>query len=196
MNRSYQTWWRESQNTRWPVGAPDAGGYRVSTSFHEIARSLLSRLPSWRASGVCRGGIALGLGQHRFHLVDVYGLGFDEDDRLGNVPEFYRVRVEADREIVLHHIKPAKEAAKALNLPIIYLTNYLAPSTTERNEWRNMSIRTCGIDVLQAWREPNDILAFSKVIAPEEGDYLIKKQHYSGFFETHLESLLKELGRA
>jgi ureidoacrylate peracid hydrolase len=46
---------------------------------------------------------------------------------------------------------------------------------------------------LEAWQEPNDVLAFSKIIAPEAGDYLIKKQFYSGFFETHLDSLLHSL---
>jgi hypothetical protein len=49
------------------------------------------------------------------------------------------------------------------------------------------------VDVLEAWREPNDILAFSKVIAPLEGEPIIRKQFYSGFHETHLESLLRSL---
>jgi ureidoacrylate peracid hydrolase len=50
------------------------------------------------------------------------------------------------------------------------------------------------VDVLEAWQEPNDILVHSQVIAPQPGDYLIKKQFYSGFFETHLDSLLRSLG--
>ncbi|HEV8487838.1 MAG TPA: isochorismatase family cysteine hydrolase, partial [Blastocatellia bacterium] len=97
------------------------------------------------------------------------------------------------RPVVIDYIKPAKAAAKTAGLPIVYLCNYLSPAMTERTEWRNMSIRTMGVDVLDAWREPNDILAHSKVIAPERGDHLIRKQHYSGFFETHLESLLMDL---
>jgi ureidoacrylate peracid hydrolase len=55
-------------------------------------------------------------------------------------------------------------------------------------------MRTLNIDVLEAWTEPNDALAFSDVVAPAEGEYLIKKQFYSGFFETHLDSLLRSLG--
>jgi nicotinamidase-related amidase len=77
---------------------------------------------------------------------------------------------------------------------VVYLSNYLSPAMSERTEWRNMSMRTVGVDVLEAWREPNDALAHSKIIAPEPTDHFIKKQHYSGFFETHLESLLKDLG--
>jgi ureidoacrylate peracid hydrolase len=129
-----------------------------------------------------------------FLLVDVYGLGFDENSGYGEVSELYKSNVDQNKEIVVKKIRPAKDAAQAYGLPIIYLTNYLAPSTTEHNEWRQMSIRMADVDVLQAWKEPNDVLAFSRVIAPGPGDHLIRKQHYSGFFETHLESLLKELG--
>lgn len=138
--------------------------------------------------------LALSCSNTAFLIIDVYGLGFDIDSNYGNVPELYKANVDLNKDIVVNHIKPAKEAAKTIGLPIIYLTNYLAPSTTPQNEWRNMSMRTVNVDVLEAWKEPNDILAFSKIIAPSRGDYLIKKQHYSGFFETHLESLLKELG--
>jgi nicotinamidase-related amidase len=150
--------------------------------------------PQGQPSGYAEEGLELDLSETVFLIVDVYGLGFDEDRRLGNVDEFYKRLVEEDRDIVVHHIKPAKIAAKQADLLVVYLANYLAPSTTEHNEWRNMSIRTSGVDVLTAWHEPTDVLAHSKIIAPEEGDYMIKKQHYSGFFETHLESLLKELG--
>jgi ureidoacrylate peracid hydrolase len=150
--------------------------------------------PTSQPKGYAEEELALELDNTVFLVVDVYGLGFDEDGKMGDVDEFYKEYVEADRDIVINHIKPAKVAAKKMGLPVVYLTNYLAPSTTENNEWRNMSIRTCGLDVLEVWQEPNDVLAFSQIIAPEEGDYLIKKQHYSGFFETHLESLLKELG--
>jgi ureidoacrylate peracid hydrolase len=138
--------------------------------------------------------LALPVSETVFLLVDVYGLGFDTDADYGDVAEYYRESARANREIVNGCIKPAKVAARQAGLPIVYLTNYLAPSTTENNEWRQMSMRTMDIDVLEAWPEPNDVLRFSQVITPEEGDYLIKKQHYSGFFETHLESLLKELG--
>jgi len=152
------------------------------------------RYPFSRPLGYAEEELVLGQDNTVFLIVDVYGLGFDEDGQMGDVDEFYKQYVEADRDIVVNHIKPAKVAAKKLGLPVVYLSNYLAPSTTPNNEWRQMSIRTLGIDALEAWKEPTDVLAHSKIIAPEEDDYLIKKQHYSGFFETHLESLLKELG--
>ena len=128
-----------------------------------------------------------------FLIIDVYGLGFDQGSSYGEVSELYKTSVDLYRNTVINFIQPAKAAAKRFGFPVIYLTNYLAPSTTSENEWRKMSMRTCGVDVLDEWKEPTDIFRYSKVIAPQEGDYLIKKQHYSGFFETHLESLLKEL---
>jgi nicotinamidase-related amidase len=152
------------------------------------------RYPPDNPLGYAEEELSLDLDETVFLIVDVYGLGFDEDAGYGDVDEFYKHLVDADRDIVVHRIKPSKVVAKRAGLPVVYLANYLAPSTTENNEWRNMSIRTCGVDVLEAWKEPTDVLAHSKIIAPEADDYLIKKQHYSGFFETHLESLLKELG--
>jgi len=128
-----------------------------------------------------------------FLLVDVYGRGFDGDAALAEIPEFYRASSRENARIVVDHIVPAKKAAKRLGLPIVYLTNYLSPALNERSEWRNLSLRVHDIDVLEAWREPNDILSFSEVMAPEEGEYLVKKQLYSGFFETHLDSLLRSL---
>jgi ureidoacrylate peracid hydrolase len=149
--------------------------------------------PPGKPLGYTQESLELGLDNTVFLIVDVYGKGFDPDQDLGDAPEFYTKAVEEHRDIVVNHIKPAKEAAKRLGLPIVYLTNYLSPALNVHHEWRNMSMRTVNVDVLEAWREPNDVLAFSKIIAPEEGDYLIKKQFYSGFFETHLDSLLNSL---
>lgn len=149
--------------------------------------------PSDDPLGYAEEELELQLGNTVFLLVDVYGKGFDENRDLGDAPEFYKRSVETNRDIVVNHIKPAKDAAKRLGLPIIYLTNYLSPALNEHHEWRNMSLRTVNVDVLEAWQEPNDILVFSDVIAPEEDEYLIKKQFYSGFFETHLHSLLCSL---
>jgi nicotinamidase-related amidase len=132
-------------------------------------------------------------GRTVFLLVDVYGAGYDSDPASNAIPEFYRGQVERARKIVVDHIAPAKRAAKKSGMPIVYLTNYLSTGLSERSEWRNLSLRVHNIDVLDAWREPNEILAFSNIIAPAEGDHLVKKQLYSGFYETHLDSLLRSL---
>jgi len=128
-----------------------------------------------------------------FLIIDVYGKGYDPDGDMGDQPEFNKADIAIYRPVVVDYIKPSKVAARSIGMPVVYLNNYLSPAMSERTEWRNMSIRTVGVDVLEAWREPNDLLSHSKIIAPEPGDHFVKKQHYSGFFETHLESLLMDL---
>ena len=129
-----------------------------------------------------------------FLLIDVYGLGFDPSAPLADVPELYRDQVSAGREIMLDHIVPAKRAAAALGVPVVYLRNHLSGALTPHSEWRNVTMRAHGIDVLKNWQEPNDILAYSAVIAPRPGDHEVLKQFYSGFHQTGLEELLRSLG--
>jgi ureidoacrylate peracid hydrolase len=148
-------------------------------------------------------------------LIDVYGLGYDESKEASdhyNVNElpFYLRQIGANRRIVVDHIVPAKAAAQAAGVPVIYLANRLAPSLTENSVWRNLSLRVHNVDVLEAWRGADagdgksgisassigfsSILDYSEIIRPGRSDYHIAKQMYSGFFETTLESLLTGLG--
>jgi nicotinamidase-related amidase len=129
-------------------------------------------------------------------LVDVYGRQYDDHPPAQDgLPAVYRSGPDdPSRSIVRDRIVPARAAARRAGIPVIYLTNALRAGLSEGNEWRTMSIRTCGVDVLDAWREPNDILAFSDVIAPGAGEPVIEKQVYSGFFETHLDSVLRGRG--
>jgi ureidoacrylate peracid hydrolase len=139
--------------------------------------------------------IELGLKNSAFLVVDVYGRNYDPDPIEESIdePEWSKAQDAIYKEVVADYIKPARDHARTAGLPIVYLRNYLAPSTTADNEFRNMNIRTYGFDVLEAWRAPSEALEYSAVIAPEPGDYEIVKQHYSGFFETTLDSLLRGL---
>lgn len=133
--------------------------------------------------------LTLGKDDTALLLVDVYGAGFDDDQ-----PDGLTGIYEPDpviRSIVRDKIRPVKDAARAAGLPTIYLTNYLSSGLDEGNEWRTMSLRVCDVDVLDAWRPPNAILEHSKIIAPDEQDVVVPKQMYSGFFETNLDSVLR-----
>ena len=159
--------------------------------------------------------LSLTVEQTALLLIDVYGLGYDESRETsahhnGNELSFYLRQVGANRRIVVDHIVPAKAAAQAAGVPVIYLANRLSPSLTENSVWRNLSLRVHNVDVLQAWRGPDggdgksgisatsigfsSILEYSEIIRPGRGDYHIAKQMYSGFFETTLVSLLTGLG--
>jgi nicotinamidase-related amidase len=128
-----------------------------------------------------------------FLLIDVYGLQYEDGYRSTDaLPPFYRPAPgDTKGEIIRNQIIPAKAAAKQAGLRVAYVTNYLSPALSEGTEWRNMSIRTCGADVLQEWRPPTPILEHMASIAPAPDEPLIRKQYYSGFFETHLDSLLR-----
>jgi ureidoacrylate peracid hydrolase len=140
--------------------------------------------------------LELPLDETVFLLVDVYGARFDNDaDQAPDTPSFYRATADDPvKRIVRERVVPAKAAAKRAGLQVVYLTNYLSPGLSEGNEWRNMSIRTCGVDVLEEWKPPTPILEHSRIIAPQPDEPVIRKQLYSGFFETNLDSVLRGYG--
>jgi nicotinamidase-related amidase len=130
-----------------------------------------------------------------FLLVDVYGARYEPDHAPDSLPEFYRPPGDDEfKRVVLERIVPARAAARAAGLRVVYLANHLSAGLSEGSEWRNLSLRTCGVDVLEAWRPPTPILEHAPVIAPGPDEPLILKQHYSGFFGTSLDSTLRGYG--
>jgi len=143
-----------------------------------------------------------------FLVVDVYGLGFSDDDE--EKPHDYpslssAATVNAEREVVVHHIRPALDAARRAGLPVIYVNNSAPRIEIHRSELGKLTRRACGLD----WDEwgaeegvdpreyvhgPSPALKFSKVVEPRPGDYFIRKHAYSGFFQTRLDGLLRHLG--
>ena len=146
--------------------------------------------------GAAEETLELGSGDTAFLLIDVYGRRYgDGADQDEDIPDFYRAPAgDPFREIVRSRIVPAKAAAKRARLPVVYVTNYLSAGLSAANEWRQMSLRTCGVDVLEVWREPSPVLQFASIIAPQQGEPVVRKQHYSGFFETNLDTVLRGYG--
>lgn len=128
-----------------------------------------------------------------FLIIDVYGAHVEPDFRQpSDTAAFYRHdQDDPVAKIVRERIVPAKAAAKAAGLQVVYVTNYLSPGLSEGSEWRNIFIRTCGVDVLKEWVPPTPVLEHAPVIAPQPGEPLVRKQMYSGFFETNLDSVLR-----
>ncbi len=123
-------------------------------------------------------------------IVDVYGAGYGDGPIAPELTGLY----EPDpvlAEIVRTKIPPVKAAARRAGLATVYLTNALRPGLDEGNVWRNLSLRVTGVDVLTQWVAPTPILEFADIVAPDEDDVLIEKQHYSGFFETNLDGALR-----
>jgi ureidoacrylate peracid hydrolase len=146
--------------------------------------------------GEAEDALTIPLDETVFLLVDVYGQAHGEGfESPADTPEFYRPSADDPvGRIIREKIVPAKAAARRAGLQVVYVTNYLSPGLSEGNEWRNMSIRTCGVDVLTEWIPPTPILEHAEVIAPQPGEPVVRKQMYSGFFETNLDSVLRGYG--
>ena len=152
--------------------------------------------PWTKPLGEAEDALSLPLDETVFLLVDVYGLAHGEGfDIPADTPEFYRPTDDDPvGRVIREKIVPAKAAAKRAGLQVVYVTNYLSPGLSDGNEWRNMSIRTCGVDVLTEWIPPTPILEHAPIIAPEPDEPVVRKQMYSGFFETNLDSVLRGYG--
>lgn len=129
-----------------------------------------------------------------FLVVDVYGVGFDEDQIVSETdPPIHRKWIADIRQIVREKIAPSINAARAAGIPVIYLTNHLSNSLTEDSKLEQISLRVDAVDLLKDWKESSTFLRHSRIVEPAEQDYLVRKQHYSGFFDTNLDSLLRSL---
>jgi nicotinamidase-related amidase len=134
-----------------------------------------------------------------FLLVDVY-----LPARLqGGLETLSREDYEAKKRIVLDHIAPALVAAREIGLPIAYVANSAPRIAVERSTF-GAHLAAVGTDFLTEFAEesvdpleyhqgPVMCLSYRDAIAPQPGDYYIRKHVYSGFYGTRLESLLRHL---
>lgn len=136
----------------------------------------------------------LGFEKTAFLLVDVYGLGYDDDFNEPSRPSlltrkgFYR-----EREMIREKIAPALNAARKAGMKIIYVTNVDPGICTVKSEFAKLMKRSFCIDISNILAPDSEDIEFSDIVAPQKGDYMVKKQMYSGFFESPLESLLRNL---
>jgi nicotinamidase-related amidase len=134
-----------------------------------------------------------------FFLIDVYGQGYDDPE--GEAPEyptlFYKELFYKERAIMQEKIRPCLDAARAAGLKIIYTTNYWPPMNWDDSEfgllvhrtetgWRGTLEDTVGGD--------SDYVAWSEIVKPQPDVYLVNKTMYDAFFETNMDTLLRNLG--
>ena len=132
--------------------------------------------------------------QTAFMLIDVYGLGYSPGEPEPERPAlFYKGSTEIERRIMVDCIKPALAAARCIKMPIIYVNNANQMTASQHSEFGSVLVRTHGLTVEERWETDPVEFRFSKIVEPLPGEYLIKKQMYSGFFETCLESVLRNL---
>jgi nicotinamidase-related amidase len=133
-------------------------------------------------------------------LVDVYhSLQGDEDIEGLCGPEGDKWYATVKR------IKIGLDAARVHSLPVIYAVNSAPRIALDRSEFGAHFQRSWGSDFDHTFREggvdPREYhggrpspLALPHELEPRTGEYYIRKHVYSAFFDTRLETLLRNLG--
>lgn len=144
-----------------------------------------------------------------FVLVDVYGPVLDvhpDAAEAEQAEENRRVPISVTQksEIVRQRIRPALDAARKLGLPIVYVANSapriaLNRSTYWEHKWDTLNVdkdvyfAETSVDPREYHHGGTGVLDYSDVIAPRSDDYFIRKYVHSGFYDTRLDSLLRNL---
>ena len=124
-------------------------------------------------------------------LVDVYGTAEATEADPGGVAS---CQVALNEMIIRDRIRPARDRADRLGIPVVYCENRLSDVAESQAELRRLMKRTWAIDIQSAWQSPSELLKYDAQIAPRPGDHVIAKEHTSAFFNTPLDSVLRALG--
>lgn len=142
-----------------------------------------------------------------FVLVDVYGVGYDPSTSTAtDQPENERVPIDTGikRRIIQDNLAPALKAARDAKLPIIYVSNSaprvkLEDATYWEQKWDTLHLDKNeyyveeGVDPLEYHEGKPEVLRYSALVAPHETDFYVRKHVHSGFFDTRLDTLLRNL---
>ncbi len=138
-------------------------------------------------------------------VVDVYGHGFPPGAGGRDHPSFDAESNRPWDEVTLKYIRPALEAARLARLPVVYAHNSGPRIEINRSEIGKQLGRSLQCDLEELfhergvdpreylYREENLFLEIAPAVAPQPGDYFIRKHFYSGFKDTRLDTLLRNL---
>jgi nicotinamidase-related amidase len=140
-------------------------------------------------------------------VVDVYGLGFTPDEGVArHHPSVDDAAQSPWERVASEAIHPALEAARRIGLPVVYAHNSGPRIELNQSQIGKTLNRSLNTDLEELFRErgvddreyltgSSDLfLETSKLVGPCEGDYFIRKHQYSGFRDTRLDTLLRNIG--
>ncbi len=162
--------------------------------------------PPEKFLGSAQESLSIDLAGTAFLAVDVYGLGFSpEDGEAHAYPTMsLEASLEAERDIVVNHIRPAMDAARRIGIPVVYVNNSAPRIGINESEMGKLTKRSCDLE-WDAWGSEDNVdpreyvygdsqaVKFSKIMEPHADDYFVRKHAYSGFFQTRLDGLLRNL---
>lgn len=96
--------------------------------------------------------------------------------------DFITGKLKTERaQRIIPNLKKLIQAARDKKVPVIYSNDAHLPVDFELNKWGGHAMKgTKGAEVIPQ-------------LEPAEGDYVLEKRTYSGFFETGLDLLLRKL---
>ena len=138
-----------------------------------------------------------------FLIVDVYGLGADPDDTPQDAWDYDSCYYQQWRA-AMPRIAAAKQAARRAGFPTVYVSNsapridladsaYQEVKSNALNVNKDELFAETNVDPLEYHQGDADALKYSRIIAPDDGDYYIRKHVHSAFFDTRLDTLLRNL---
>jgi ureidoacrylate peracid hydrolase len=147
--------------------------------------------------------LILDISETVFLIVDVYGLGADPEDA-DNPPWEVSTSYTEGWKNAIPRIRKSTDAARKIGLPIVYVSNSAPRIALLGSAYHDQKMDTLqvnkdelyaeeNVDPLEYHTGPSDVLKYSKIITPQETDYYIRKHVHSGFFDTRLDTLLRNL---
>lgn len=135
-------------------------------------------------------------------VVDVYGKGYDEGDPIPKNPVFStKEHFFIEKDIILNKIKPVLDEARQKKMKIIFVENRGDPYLADENsEYGKTVKRLTDVSVQEYFgkrdfdTKKREMLEYSKILEPKEGEFVSKKRFYDGFTGTELDYLLRNLG--
>jgi nicotinamidase-related amidase len=145
--------------------------------------------------------MALDLGKVALLLIDVYHAA--DDPTASEL--VHSVWDEEFRNIVENRLGPLVQSARCIGIPVVYAMNSAPRIGLSRSPYGWYFRESLGfdperdfaepeVDPLEFWRGQAVQLVIPEAVTPQPGDFYIRKHTYNGFFETRLESVLRNLG--
>jgi nicotinamidase-related amidase len=185
-----------------------AASLKLNTRFYRL-------FPSTEYLGYGYEEYAAEFSRSAFLVIDVYGLGFHPDDP---VPAYNQAGHAAaarpalawldsarhEEHIIRTALLPALTAARAIQLPVIYLNNSAPKIGLRHSEFAKVLQRQLNTDMEHMFAEDevdpkeyhfgdSDHVKISKLLTPCPNEYFVRKHVYSGFVGTRLDLLLRYL---
>jgi ureidoacrylate peracid hydrolase len=135
-------------------------------------------------------------------VVDIYGADEPMNRSFSGMGDEHSSSTAQD--IIATKIRPTLDAARAAGLPVVYVANSapriaLKHSAYWEQKWETLHVDKDELfseqttDPLEYHHGTSNVLGYTEDSRPRPGDYFIRKHTPSGFFDTRLDTLLRNL---